>query len=284
MQLLKNAWDGWLSVTDDGKLMAILLAIILFYCFTKNQVKEHLLFRYTTVMTVLCILPVSAAVFMAYQTRFYGYQWIWTYVPVTAFIAFGGTVFLCDFWEDCKRERIQKAVVTAGLLAALLMCGRMGNAKWNVVSVKQPLTAVENLLSEIVRDSAEPVCLWGPEEVVEYARSVRGDIELFYGRNMWDKSLNAYSYDTYPEEKEVCYQWMIYAQDWGGLENSVNIAGEKIFFNGVECIRTAVKDGVNVICLPGRMTEETLEVFESELGMTFVKYGEWLVWIAQKIN
>lgn len=284
MQLLKNAWNGWLSVTDAGKLMVFVLAILLFYCFTKNQVKKHLLFRYTAAMTVLCIFPVSAAVFMLYQTRFYDYQWIWTYVPVTALIAFGGVVFLCDFWEDCKRERMQKAVVTVGLLAALLLCGRMGNVKWQVESVKQPMTAVENLLDEIVRDSAEPVCLWGPENVVEYARSARGDIQLFYGRNMWDKALNAYSYDTYPKEKKVCYQWMIYAQDWGGLENSVNIAGEKIFFNGVDCIRTAVKHGVNVICLPGKMTEETLDVFKSELGMTFVRYGEWLVWIAQKIN
>ncbi|MBE5874397.1 MAG: hypothetical protein E7287_08320 [Lachnospiraceae bacterium] len=285
MQLLKNAWDGWLSVTEAGRLTALLLAIIIFFCFTKNHVKRHLLFVYGAVVTVLCIFPVSAALLMQYQTRFYDYQWIWTYVPVTAMIAFGSTVFLCDFWENCKRGRMQKAIVTVALFVVLVMCGRMGGETYKAESVTKPRQDVEQLLEDISEKREGDICLLAPEEVLTYARGIRGDIQLYYGRNMWDKSLNAYSYDNmYPREKEICHQWMLYAQEWGGLKNSIEFDGEKVHLDGVECIRTAVGQGVNVICLPGKMTEEALHAFESELEMTFEKYGEWLIWIAQKIN
>lgn len=284
MELLKNAWAGWLAFTDAGKLAALLIAVILFYCFTENKVKRHVLFIYTTTITALCIFPVSAALLMVYQTKFYDYQWIWTYVPVTALTAFGGTVFLCDFWEDCKRKYSQKLAVTLGLLAVLLLCGRMGNDEWKTDSVSDQSAVVENLLSEITKDCEGTVCLWAPQEIVEYARMVRGDVQLFYGRNMWDKALNAYSYDVYPKEKEICYQWMEYAQEWGGLGTTVQFNGETVLLSGVECMENARKLGANVICLPGKMSQEALDAFETELGMTFERYGEWLVWMTQKRN
>lgn len=276
-ELIRNAWGGWLQVTDAGKLICILLAVLIYYLFTNYEIKKQVLFIYTTVMTALCICPLSAALFMVYQTKFYDYQWIWVFVPVTMLIAWGGAVFF-------GRER--RAFVVLGLLAALLLSGPMGNSAFKVESAEKPRQAAEQLLEEIyAQQPKEPVCLWAPMEIMEYARMVRGDIQLLYGRNMWDESLNAYSYDTYSEKKKDCYLWMSYAEEWGVLEGKVDTGEGKKLLQGDRCVRSAIEQGANVICLPKSLSGETAVKLEADLGMPLEKCGDyWILWIVQREN
>lgn len=262
-ELLSNAWKGWLEYTTHGKFAALLLAVLLFLWLCRREREHRLLVFYTTLMTILCIFPVSAAVLMLYQTKFYDYQWIWNLVPVTVMIAFGATVFLTEYWESYhKKQGLNKWAVTFLVLAAILLCGSVGNAKWEEQAVLSKSGEAASVVEALKASSeGEEICLWAPHEIMEYARAADGSVKLPYGRNMWDKALNAYSYDTYSQERVDCYQWMEAAEETGEL------ASGKEQLSGEECVRTAMKLGVNRLLLPKNMQQEAVEQLENALGV-----------------
>lgn len=279
-ELLKNAWEGWLNYTDAGKLAALLFAILLYLWFLKKYKEQHDLTVYTTIMTVLCIFPVTAAVLMVYQTRFYDYQWIWTLVPTTMMLAFGGTIFLRDCLNDTKKSKLQKTVVLLGLLAAVVLCGRLGNEKWQVDGAVSKKEAVKQLLEQVTEElDGSQMCLWAPEEVIELSRMIRGDITLLYGRNMWDKSLNAYSYDVYSDEVTDCYLWMTYVEDMGELDGEVKPEGDKRELKGAICVKNAVNAGVNTILLPKSMKTEALEQVQNVLEVKAKELDDYYLFV-----
>ncbi len=224
---------------------------------------------------------------MMYQTRFYDYQWIWNLVPVTLVIAFGATVFITEYWESYKKERFNKAAVTLLVFVVILLCGSAGNAEWEkhaVLAESEETAEVLELLSAY--GEGEEICLWAPQEVMEYARAVDGGVKLLYGRNMWEKWLNAYSYDTYCEEQVDCYLWMTLAEENGELEVLAEQASERIkseeemstegtgqrlngkkLLSGADCAKNAAALGVNRILLPGNMNRDALQQVESALGV-----------------
>ena len=52
------------------------------------------------------------------------------------------------------------------------------------------------------------LCLWAPREILAHAREFDGSVQLIYGRNMWDITLNGYTYDTYTDGLRDIYVWM----------------------------------------------------------------------------
>lgn len=279
-ELLKNAWEGWLNYTDAGKLAALLFAILLYLWFLKKYKEQHDLTVYTTIMTVLCIFPVTAAVLMVYQTRFYDYQWIWTLVPTTMMLAFGGTIFLRDCLNDTKKSKLQKTVVLLGLLAAVVLCGRLGNEKWQVDGAVSKKEAVKQLLEQVTEElDGRQMCLWAPDEVIELSGMVRGDITLLYGRNMWDKSLNAYSYDVYSDQVTDCYLWMAYVEDMGELDGERKLEGDKRELKGTVCVKNAVNSGVNAIVLPKNMKTEALEQVQNVLEIKAKELDDYYLFV-----
>ena len=93
-ELLNNAWNGWGNFIFYGKYPALLLLVLVVFWFFSDQKREPVLLGYTTVMTVCCIFPLTAALLMQYQTKFYDYQWVWNYVPLLTVVAFAGTLVL----------------------------------------------------------------------------------------------------------------------------------------------------------------------------------------------
>jgi hypothetical protein len=98
-ELLRNASLGWADYKGSGKLAILLLAALMYLWFAGKWRKQKALVLYTTVAAVCCILPVTAALLMLYQTKFYDYQWIWSIVPLTAVTAYGATLFLEQQWR-----------------------------------------------------------------------------------------------------------------------------------------------------------------------------------------
>lgn len=298
-ELLTNAWKGWLEYTTGGKLAALLLAVLLFL-WLRQKKEQKLLLCYTSLMAVLCIFPVSGGLLMLYQTKFYDYQWIWNLVPVTLMIAFGATVFLTEYWKNYgKKGRLSKIAVTLFTLAVILLCGSSGSAKWEEQAVLEKSERTAEVL-EALKAYGEngEICLWAPQEIMEYARAVDGNVKLLYGRNMWDEGLNAYSYDVYLEERVDCYLWMRAAEDNGELEAVVEqavTAGEteadgadeakqankKKLLSGVDCANTAVKLGVNRILLPGNMQEEAVQQLENALGVQAGELDGYYLFVLQ---
>jgi len=272
MELLEKAWAGWIGYITQGKLAALLFAVLLAWWFGKKSEEHKQLKLYTTVMSVCCVIPVTAALIMTYQTKFYDYEWIWSMVPVTGVIAYGLTAFLAEFCgEGSGRKKSVRGGVAVACLAVLLLCGSMGADKEDSVSVYAERliryglvvdeSAIRREVYNVVEEigglaGEEEVVLWAPLEVLEYAREVDAGIRFPYGRNMWDASLNAYSYDVYDEEIHDMYIWMEYQNFKGDEAWRKELTGDGEMPSGDSCIQKALELGVNCIVLP-KVTEET---------------------------
>lgn len=267
-ELLHNAWNGWLDYLEAGKVIALFL-IALFLCpfFPLQEERKRDMAYYCAVMTILCIFPVSAMLLMCYQTRFYDYEWIWTLVPMTAMIACMEVLVLewCQKKDGWKSKSVATVVTTIAILS--LLCSGLGNERWRVENLREERQKVKAVLHDVVRQSDESICLWGPEEIITHARGLDGSIQLLYGRNLYQKHLDAYSYDVYTRDLRELYIWMAMAERYGTIQ--VPVAGdlacaEDGFYrgdviNGIECIEKALELGVNRILLPGSMKQEEME-------------------------
>lgn len=239
-ELMERAWNGWKSYTDGGKLAALVIAAVIYLLLGfKSKGPRGRLTIYAGIMILVCICPVTAAVMMQYQTAFYDYQWIWSMVPVTAVIALGGTIFLTEQWKSGNGWRSwgYNLIVTAVSVAILLLCGGLGKGSVDHLQAETDRVHGQAVLNRVQQQCDKDVCLWAPADILEYAR-LDGEMELLYGRNMWDVALNAYSYDTYSAEEVELYQWMERLDDWA-IEISVAEVEEytqRGFVAGAECI------------------------------------------------
>lgn len=285
-EFIRNAWHGWIEYTDHGKLAALLLAALLFLWLGARAIqgRQRELLVYTTVMTVCCICPVTAAALMWYQTRFYDYQWVWSLVPGTIVTAWGLTVFLAGQWKEFRLSAWKSGLpVSLLLLVVLLLCGSMGRKVAEGSMEEGERQKAAEVLAQVSGQFPEgEICLWAPRKVMEYAREVDPSIRLFYGRNLWDESLNAYAYDVYPQEMEDIYVWMERAV-WGVVEMEDSPqeekSGEKTVedspVTGEECTLAARSAGVNCILLPKGATEEVAEKLSEVFGGNIVKLDEY---------
>lgn len=268
MELLKNAWFGWEKYIQDGKLVALLLAVLLFGWLYKKGTEHKGLLLYTTVMAVGCVFPLTAALLMIYQTRFFDYQWIWSAVPLTAVVAYGITLFLTELWKGTGREQKRTALAVTLLVAvALLLCGSLGlspedKALGETADEERRVayTVIEQLgaLAE-AEERQGTIVLWAPAEIIEYAREADGRIKLLYGRNMWDVALNAYAYDVYGDNVVELYTVM---------EEMSHPTGQKMAKTPAEYAEIAVGEGVNCIVLPDSVAWAKILYMAEVLGAT----------------
>lgn len=281
LELLTNAWQGWRRYTDNGKYAALLLLVLVFLWFRREKEKEKVLLLYATLVTVLCIFPVSAAALMAYQTRFYDYEWIWNYVPVTLLLAYGGTVFLTGCWKSYQESTWKCAGITLAVLALIVLCGSLGSKAYdNAVDYPKDGQVQAVLAAET---EGQDICLWAPEKVMASARAYDGDIRLVYGRDMWDAALGGYSYDTYGEVEEKLYLWMCNVEETGALEYilaaenaaAMEAVPETETIDGVWCVEAARAAGVNRILLPGNVTAEAIGQLAELAQAELVQYEEY---------
>lgn len=263
-ELIRNAWQGWLEYTQNGKMVALFLLALLVFWFGKREKwrKYQGLFRYSTLVAILCICPLTAALLMLYQTRFYDYEWIWNLAPITIVIALAITLL----WTEIKEKKGRILIVTLGTMVILYCCGSMGQEVWDVRKENAQLRQTAEILSVITENGQNTgIVLWAPQGIMAYARAFNGEISLPYGRNMWDPALNAYSYDTYGEPEQELYQWMCRLEETGK--------------GGIKGMKIAKQLGVNQILLPKNISEKLLQKIEKYWGIEAVTVGEYY-WIA----
>ena len=100
-ELIQNAQLGWQEYTENGKMVALfLLALVIFWFGKREKWEKHkALFQYSTLVAVFCIYPLTAALLMLYQTRFYDYEWIWNVAPITLVVSLTITLLLTEIRE-----------------------------------------------------------------------------------------------------------------------------------------------------------------------------------------
>lgn len=272
-ELFRKAWQlGWLRFTNSGKLAVVVLASLLFLWLSGKWKRQKVLFSYSALMSLFCIVPVTAMVLMLYQTRFYDYEWIWSLVPMTIVSAWGITELLEETWGGFslsagrKRSRWKKGLpVTLLLLAILALCGGLGK---NVIDRNAELARrqqASEVVAKVLEGQSGDICLWAPREILEYARAQLGSLRLLYGRNMWDQSLNAYAYDTYSREIQELYLWMENLDPTGMALVEDTEQGE-LLLDGETCMTAAAQAGVNCILLPESLDAATVETLAKALG------------------
>lgn len=278
-ELMKNAWLGWKMYTDNGKFAALfLVALLLFWFWLVERKKKEMpeahfhVILYATVMSVCCICPITAAVLMLYQTRFYDYQWIWNMIPLTIVIALVGTLFWTEFsWKNKK----QKAGITVLIVVLFYLSGSLMKEVVNTDAEAEKHAKAKAVVQELTESTPEgTICLFAPQEVMEYARAIDGRIYLPYGRNMWDKALNAYSYETYGEAEEKLYAWMSYVEEYGEITAHIEpnealswAEDTESIITAKECMTLAAELGVTRILLPENLLEEDVDKIEKLLGV-----------------
>lgn len=264
-ELLGNAWMGWQQFTTTGKSVALLIASLLFLWLSGRWKANRSLFVYTALMTLCCIVPVTAAVLMLYQTRFYNYEWIWSLVPMTAVTAWAGTEFLGERWQGFKLTGWRKGLpVTALLLAVIVLCGGMGRTVYDGKSEKDGRVQAREVLQTVTRQQG-PVCLWAPREILEYTREIDPSIQVLYGRNMWDAALGAYTYDAYSQEMQDLYLWMENVDETGDAVVT-DAGGDRTALQGESCVCAAAEAGAECVLLPGHIEPETADKLAAAFG------------------
>lgn len=283
-EFLGRAWSGWLEYMGAGKLTAVFFLVLLLLWLLKLEKSRHFtLEKYALFLAATCICPVTAGILMKYQTAFYDYQWIWTLVPVTAVIAYGGTLLLDRLVCSDTFSARQKGMLGAAALLLLFLCGAYGNTgtRWSSRDLRQERGKAALVLEQIGEGGT--VCLWAPEEIMAHARGLDGSVTLAYGRNMWQEALNAYSYDTYTPEQREMYVWMVMAGRTGQMDQEIGdylrVVGEippvGTVLKGEEMMRSAIDLGVNRILLPGCMEENALAELEALLGVPAEKLEDY---------
>lgn len=222
-ELLRNAISGWSRYTDQGKYAVLFLGALLVLWFlgksgekvpfkkdSDSETARSLLLKYASLTAAMAVFPLTAVVMMMYQTRFYDYEWIWSGVPVTLVIAWGiSEVYLGYCRTHWRGKKAQPVGFAAACLAVIFLCGNLGNGMNDRLMTREgeeKAAAVVDKLTET--GNTQDICLWAPQDILQYVRGIDGDIKLLYGRNMWEDSLNAYTYDTYDTQTCKLYEWM----------------------------------------------------------------------------
>ena len=263
LELLTNAWQGFDQYRSGGKYVALLLVVLLFLWFGRKENKEKVLLIYTTLVTVLCIFPVSAVFLMTYQTGYYDYVWIWNYVPVTLMIAYGGTIFLTDSWEHYQKNTWKCMGITVAVLALLVLCGNLNREDNTILSETGEKGETGAVLAVLAEEAKEQnICLLAPKNIMAEARAYDGNIRLIYGRNIWDAALGGYSYETYSKAQEDLYLWMSEVEETGELSD-------------IRAVEAAGEAGVNRILLPDTIEAGELQKLSDTMDVEITKLGSY---------
>lgn len=259
-ELLETAWQGWADYTMNGKLAALLIVAILFLRACYEKIRHQELWIYSAAVTVCCMLPLTAALLMLYQTRVYDYRWIWSMVPLTAVIGYAATVFLTEYLPD-QGQRGKKRVMPAAcfLLVVFLLSGGLDTSLYAAEGLEEEKHAEEVLSGLRERLPDRELMLWAPREIMEYAREYDSSIRLIYGRNIWDPSLSVYIDDVYSPEVYELQRWM----DAAGTGEEQDADEETA--NDVRKYLTLVSEkGINCILLRKEVDADTVALLEDQ--------------------
>ncbi len=226
---------GWHQYADSGMYIGVFFAAMLFLwlVYGKRISKESekaKLYLYSLGITLSILFPVTAFILLKYQTAFFTYSHLFLLIPMLPVVAWAMTEFVTWVREEFITEKknpsgskiplFLKKKPWLGECAAVILLGLVLWMAGSLSFANEPTAEAvngEKIPAEILRvlqilqedEAMEPGCdvIVAPEEVLEYARAYSADLKLLYGRNMWQKELNAFTYDIYPAEVVDFYQW-----------------------------------------------------------------------------
>lgn len=251
--------------------MALFLTALIYLWLSGKWRAQKTLFFYTTSITLCCMLPLTAAALMLYQTGYYDYVWLWSLAPMTAVTAWAAVEVIDWLRKDFHTLKWKKRFPAAILLFAILALGS-GSVEniFYPAQERQERQQAWEVLKSVKKLKDGELRLWAPREILAHAREFDGSIQLIYGRNMWDISLNGFTYDIYPDELQTLYFWM----ENVGAKSMVEVKdGERknVVLDGADYVTAALEAGINCILLPSclepQAVQELAETVDAELSL-----------------
>ena len=191
-----RGWIDYLEMAVEGvrafatvyKLLPLVISVVLYLALRRNREEgkntRPFLF-YVIVVMVLILIPVTAAFLLMYQTRFYDYGWVWSFVPLTAVLAWGIVTIM---WEELPpicvrgqndRRATGKYRIAVVAVAVLWLCGNQGQMQRLSEETKEQQAVAEAVLQYLEdQDEAAQNVVWGPKIIMQYLRSHSGEIVL----------------------------------------------------------------------------------------------------------
>lgn len=207
MTYLERTIYGMNEYFRTDKTLVLLLVVLLYLWLKEKKTvdnKGNRLLLYVTIMTVILLIPVTAMIVVIYQTAFYDYAWAWSMVPIGIVLAYGAV----HFWMDMTQEAstIKKVSVMAIIVFVLWLCGNQGTVQTRDDTVDGG--QLRTIQEYATQDFEGQVVLWAPKKVMQEMRRQTGEIQLIYGKDMWDEKAGAYDYEAYSEAFMEAYEWM----------------------------------------------------------------------------
>lgn len=299
---LKGIMEGYSTFVTEYKYLALVICILVYAGFKWNQEKKREVrwfLIYAGILIFLLMVPLTAFVFAKYQTGFYGYGHVWSYVPLTALLAWGSIEIV--FGElPPKEEKNDKKYISIkkwrwiGILAAVAVLFVAGN-QGKLLRATDHENNMQQNGEEILHymednDLLDDRMVWGAKDLLQYLRSHSGDVVLYYGRDMWDGAAGAYDYEGYDTVQIGCYEWMelislphtLYLLE---IEQATDEIHEALATENY--IRDAVQGGVNIIILPSDIDtwmERKIQLVAQEAGSSVATAtaGDYTIWILNK--
>lgn len=283
-EYFQPAVSGWQRLVGEYRLMAPIIGILIYAVIGRQKhknVQEKDFISYAAVMMFFLLIPVMAVGFLVYQTRFYDYEWVWSLVPLTGIFAWGIVTI-------AYKESVKTVWCILGAVLLLFLWGNQGELRrLPQEEAKLQYAAAEILQYVEEKDPGEELVLWGQQEILQYARSHNGCVQLFYGRDMWDAKAGAYDYETYSEEEINCYEWMEFITDSQNLDLLETDQPTEELSEALEeqnCLLSAIKAGVNCIILPSQLDSQMAQQMESAaknmgLSVSAEQVDEYTLWM-----
>jgi len=274
----KSRAEGGIHSTSDGR-----------FHFGKD---DRILSVYAIVMSLVLVCPLTASLLRLYATRHTPYVMLWAALPVVIFTAY----FLTGVIAYAARHR-GKALILPSIVAVcmLLLCTNLGvpNVSYTAQTASET-TEYDELISYMSDNGLTEGTVWAPSDVITYIRAYAPEYSVLYGRNMWEESLNAYTYDTYSDDLAELYEYMedfqsnaLTAAYTSGDENeTAPEAYSEAYSEALSMCKSAVGQGCDIITFrtstkssdSDACTQKTIaQSLASDCGMQAYTFGEWIV-------
>lgn len=228
---MTKLWDsmrvGYAGFVEDGQyLMLFMTALLLLWLLEGTEKKTFK--RYSLVLLLLLLCPLTAKLLLVYQTAFYDYGDLWGLLPVTGLLAYALVIAVFQMmaaitrgygrWQNAmprKKERIYEITAVVILTAVLFLCGTLtpgremtGKTGNRNAAEEGTYEKAQEVLEELIIPENGTIMLLAPDEIASWARIYNGNICLPYGRSLWEQELSAYTYDFYMADMQELHDWV----------------------------------------------------------------------------
>lgn len=177
--------------------------------FRGDQLNGYL-FWYGTIALFIVISPmflILISKFLPELTTDYMMLWILPVVPVILITGVNAFPF--------QRTKKEMTLFLAAFLAIMILAGMTAYTKNQYKIIENAEYIPDSELEMILKveeyrrqNEMETVRLWGPQDIMKYARVYSGNIYLLYGKDLWLGSMDSQMHQIYEEWQRNAYIYM----------------------------------------------------------------------------